>query len=154
MDNNGKVYTEAQLLAFEKGWANFMVDVWHDRMMQLHIRDTGALIRSVRGRVEGSEGNRRITHEFLLYGIYVAAGVGNGYKRGNGGNLEFLGNDYRKAHGMGKPRQRRDWFSKKYLYSIRRLNEKEAAFYGEAYQGLLSTAISDMFDKNSPLRSL
>ena len=36
--------------------------------------------------------------KFLQYGIYVDLGTGKGYKRGNGGDLKFLGKDYRKEH--------------------------------------------------------
>lgn len=163
---NDKLYTQEQLRQFERGWCNFMVDIWHDRQMQLHVKDTGALIGSVRGSVD----DRVISHTFLEYGIYVAAGVGNFYSHGNGGDLEFLDRQYREEHGLnqprkrgpkwgggytsGKPRQRRDWFSAKYLYSMRRLNEKEAAFYGEAYQGMLSTAMDALFSHEGTLRSL
>lgn len=164
-----KTYTEEQLLKFERGWCDMMVDIWHDRMMQLHVKDTGALIGSVKGGV--TDGTMKvITHKFLEYGIYVAAGVGNHYAHDNGGDLEFLDPEYRKKHGLnrprkrgpkwkggytsGKPRKRRDWFSRKYIYSIHRLNEKEAAFYGEAYHGLLPEVLEALFSKDGKLRSL
>ena len=80
--------------------------------------------------------------------IYVAAGTGNGYRRGNSGKddengLQFLrGGKWKKGKGH---RKRRDWFSKKYLYSLHRLNDFEAEYYGETYQGLLAGALSAMF---------
>jgi hypothetical protein len=126
-----------------------------------------------------------ITHKFMEYGLYVAAGVGKGYVHGNGGSLSFLEGKHAEyyfgenaeekevglglsQHAMfnhrhnsrgaaltsGKHRQRRDWFSKKYLYSIYRLNEKESEYYGRKYWGLLSATLDAMFDKNSKLRSL
>ena len=51
----------------------------------------------------------------------------------------------RAALTSGKKRQPRDWFFKKYYYSIRRLNLKESAFYGKAYQGLMSSFLDELF---------
>jgi len=45
----------------------------------------------------------------------------------------------------GEKRMPRDWFFKKYYYSIRRLNLEESAFYGRAYQGMMSTFLDDLF---------
>ena len=45
----------------------------------------------------------------------------------------------------GEKRMPRDWFFKKYYYSIRRLNLTESAFYGRAYQGLMSTFLDELF---------
>lgn len=45
----------------------------------------------------------------------------------------------------GEKRMPRDWFFKKYYYSIRRLNLEESAFYGRAYQGLMSNFLDELF---------
>lgn len=45
----------------------------------------------------------------------------------------------------GEKRMPRDWFFKKYYYSIRRLNLTESAFYGRAYQGLMSSFLDELF---------
>ena len=45
----------------------------------------------------------------------------------------------------GEKRMPRDWFFKKYYYSIRRLNLTEAEFYGKAYQGLMSSFLDELF---------
>lgn len=45
----------------------------------------------------------------------------------------------------GEKRMPRDWFFKKYYYSIRRLNLTESEFYGRAYQGLMSNFLDDLF---------
>ena len=148
---------------FERGWTDFMVDIWRERMAMLKINNTGALRSSLEGDVSGGEGQRKISHKFLMYGIYVAAGVGRGYKPGNGGDLEFLSPEYRKEHGLdkprkrgpawgggmtsGKPRKARDWFSRKYYYSMRRLMEKEAQYYGETYNGLMIQAVATLFEE-------
>ena len=51
----------------------------------------------------------------------------------------------RAALTSGEKRMPRDWFFKKYYYSIRRLNLTESAFYGRAYQGLMSTFLDELF---------
>ncbi len=45
----------------------------------------------------------------------------------------------------GNKRMPRDWFFKKYYYSIRRLNLTEAEFYGKAYLGLMSSFLDELF---------
>ena len=51
--------------------------------------------------VEVRQEETQLTFEFLQYGLYVDAGTGRGYKRGNGGDLYFLAKDYRKEHKLG-----------------------------------------------------
>ncbi len=45
----------------------------------------------------------------------------------------------------GNHRKKSDWFARKYYYSVHRLNEREAEFYGAAYQGLMSSALDEIF---------
>lgn len=110
-----------------------MVKMWQEKMLQFAppVYDTGALSRSVQGVVHPGPVTT-IEHRFLEYGIYVARGVGNGYSRGNGGDLKFLKDWKTNPH----HRQKRDWFSKKYMYSLHRLNEFEAAYYGADLSGV------------------
>ncbi len=119
-----------------------MVKMWQEKMLQFAppVYDTGALSRSVQGVVHPGPVTT-IEHRFLEYGIYVARGVGNGYSRGNGGDLKFLKDWKTNPH----HRQKRDWFSKKYMYSLHRLNEFEAAYYGQTYQGLVSSFLWQLF---------
>lgn len=51
----------------------------------------------------------------------------------------------RAALTSGQKRMPRDWFFKKYYYSIRRLNLTEAEFYGKAYQGLTASFLDELF---------
>ncbi len=51
----------------------------------------------------------------------------------------------RAALTSGEKRMPRDWFFRKYYYSIRRLNLTEAEFYGKAYQGLMSSFLDELF---------
>lgn len=147
--------TEQDREQYEQRWTDFMVKFWQEKMMKFSppVYDTGALYHSLIGVLHPGT-TTTIEHHFLEYGIYVAAGTGNGYRRGNSGKdddngLQFLrGKKWNKGKGH---RQRRDWFAKKYLYSTHRLNDFEAQFYGDAYQGLLSDALAAMFGDTTAL---
>ena len=142
--------TEQDIREWERGWAEMMVKIWRENILRLGIVDTGRLHNTLSGRVTDMSGQISIAHEFMLYGIYVARGVGRGYRRGNSGKddengLQFLGKSYRKAHKMGKARKKREWFAKKYLRSIYVLSEVERDLYGEAYMGTMSNVVAAMF---------
>lgn len=80
-------------------------------------------------------------------------GTGN---TSNMGQVEFLDPAYRREHGLdekkrvgpawggrlagGPPIGARDWWARKYAYSMYRLNETNAAMYGELYNGYLLQA--------------
>lgn len=138
--------TEAEHQKWLEGWSEFMVKMWRERMMQFAppVYDTGALSRSVQGVIHPGPVTS-IEHRFLEYGIYVARGVGNGYRHNNGGDLAFLKDWKSNPH----HRQKRDWFSKKYMYSLHRLNEFEAAYYGTTYNGLVSSFLRQLFTGGS-----
>lgn len=140
-----KPVSEEDVRKWERAWAEMMVTIWRENIIRLGIVDTMTLYNNFSQRVTDIGGQIQIAHEFMMYGIYVAKGVGNGYRRGNGGDLEFLDKSYRKAHKMGKPRKRRDWFTPRYLSSIEVLTEVEVTLYGEAYMGTLSNVVGAMF---------
>ena len=141
--------TEEDKQKYEQGWTENMVKFWQEKMMQFTppVYDTGALHDSLTGLLHPGPVTT-IQHHFLEYGLYVAAGVGNGYRKGNSGRddkngLQFLrGNKWN--HGRGH-RKERDWFQGKYLYSLHRLNDFEAKYYGKAYQGMISETLKQMF---------
>lgn len=134
--------TDAEHQKWIDGWQKFMVDIWREKMMSFAppVYDTGALSRSIQGVVHPGPVTT-IEHRFLEYGIYVARGVGNGYYRGNPGDLKFLKDWSTNPH----HRQPRDWFAKKYMYSLHRLNEFEAAYYGTTYNGVVSSFLQQLF---------
>lgn len=138
--------TDAEHQKWLEGWSEFMVKMWRERMMQFAppVYDTGALSRSVQGVIHPGPVTS-IEHRFLEYGIYVARGVGNGYRHNNGGDLAFQKDWKSNPH----HRQKRDWFSKKYMYSLHRLNEFEAAYYGTTYNGLVSSFLRQLFTGGS-----
>lgn len=169
-------FTQKDLEGYEREWASFMVEIWREKMEKLQVNDTGALRASLQELVTTGEVTT-IEHRFMQYGLYVAAGVGpahvwkhwgNNIPKGgskelreNGGDLDFLGKQYRKEHGLdekrkvgpawggrvagGPPKGPRDWFFKKYYYSLRRLNLTEAMFFGRAYQGMMSSFLDELF---------
>lgn len=140
-----KPVTEQDIREWEKGWAEMMITIWRENILRLRIYDTGRLHDSLTHQMTDMNGQITIAHEFMLYGIFVARGVGKGYQRGNGGSLEFLEgwkDDWKKGR---KHRLKRDWFANKYLRSIYVLSRVERDLYGNAYLGTASNVIAAMF---------
>mgnify|MGYP007012575999 CR=1 FL=1 len=145
-----KPVTEEDIRRWEKAWSEMMVTIWRENILRLGIVDTMTLHDNISHRVVDNKGQIAIVHQFMLYGLFVARGVGNGYRHGNSGKddengLRFLDKGYRKAHKMGKPRQRRDWLFPRYLSSIDVLTEVERSLYGEQYMGTLANVVGAMF---------
>jgi hypothetical protein len=114
-----------------------MILIWRDRMDMLGIHDTGALRSSVeKGKFSMEEDSGAMAFHYLEYGIYVDLGTGNGYYRGNPGDLHFLDPTYRLEHKLGAPRKRRPWFNKSWYISVMVLKEKLADVIGEQFSGL------------------
>ena len=138
--NNSDRYAGLSVEQFQEQWAKKMVEIWTDRLIMLGGVRTGNLYRSVqRGATSLSTEESIIAFSFLQYGIYVDAGTGRGYKRGNGGDLYFLGKEYRKKHKLGKPRQRRPWFSKSWNISLRVMADYMQQKLADEYTGLFDS---------------
>ena len=128
----------ADLKTYSKAWYDKMVTIWRDRIDAMDILDTGALRGSVAGKSFAMEElGGQMAFKFLQYGIYVDLGTGKGYKRGNGGDLEFLGKDYRKQHNLGKARKKRPWFSKSRYISTQVIKDVYARFVGDKFVGIM-----------------
>lgn len=140
------IRTEKDFERFKQQWTDNMVKYWQERIDKLSINDTGRLRASISGMMHSGPVTT-IEHQFLQYGIYVANGTGNGYRRGNGGNLEILDKKYRKQHGMGRQREPRDWVFRKFYSSRRVLSEMALATYGKAFQGMMTTALDAILKK-------
>lgn len=65
--------------------------------------------------------------------------LGNGYRQGNGGDLQFLGKAYRKLHNLGEPRKRRPWFNKSWYISVEVLKDHMARIMGDEFSGAFDT---------------
>lgn len=128
----------ADLQTYSKAWYDKMVEIWRDRIDAMNILDTGALRGSVAGKGFAiDELGVQMAFQFLQYGIFVDLGTGKGYKRGNGGDLEFLGKDYRKQHNLGKARKKRPWFSTSWYVSTKVIRDVYARFVGEQFAGIM-----------------
>ena len=128
----------ADLKTYSKAWYDKMVTIWRDRIDAMNIRDTGALRGSVAGKGFAiDELGGQMAFQFLQYGIFVDLGTGKGYKRGNGGDLEFLGKDYRKQHKLGKARKKRPWFSTSWYVSTKVIRDVYARLVGEKFVGIM-----------------
>lgn len=97
-----------------KAWTDMMVDIWQEKIAKHNIVRTGALM----GSFSSTPTANSTEIKWAGYGIYQAFGVGNGYRRDNGGDLHFLDPEYRKKHKLGKPRKRRNWYSHKLYTSL------------------------------------
>ena len=128
----------ADLKTYSKAWYDKMVEIWRDRIDAMNILDTGELRQSVAGANFAMEdAGGQMAFKFLQYGIYVDLGTGKGYKRGNGGDLEFLGKEYRKQHNLGKARKMRPWFSSSWYVSTQVIRCVYARLVGEKFVGIM-----------------
>lgn len=121
-------------------WAAMMVDIWKEKIERLQVYETWRLHESINYEQIrfGSDvfDSVSITHTFCEYGIYVDAGVGKEFKKGNEGDLGFT-----------PIRQPKAWFSKKYFSSIMVLKEHISYMYGEEFCAIMADAISDKDDR-------
>ena len=158
LDEDAKKYSEA--------WADMMRKIWADRVARMRAWDTGELHSSVtryNTHPLFRDSSIEFAFRFIQYGIYVDAGVGNGYYKGNDGKLEFLDegkesginkrellgyNKRRKAgHNgkltSGKPRQKKKWFSPSWYISQRVLADKMLTFMGDHFEALFDNLADD-----------
>lgn len=147
--NNNRPYaTSEDRQKYHDAWAKMMVNIWKEKIERLHVIDTYKLHQEITDNVTSS-GNElnTIQHKFMEYGIYQDCGTGNGYKKRNGGNLEFLDERYRESR--YEPRKPREWFSRAYFASVMVLKEQMAYMYGEEFCGLLVDKIEEANHKRS-----
>lgn len=116
-----------------------MVDIWKEKIIKYSIIDSGNLMSSV----TGSSSQDSALLKFVSYGIYQAYGVGNGYKHDNGGNLEFLDPEYRKKHKLGRPRQRRNWYTPRLYSSVMVMQRAMAEIYSHDIVNTICDALTD-----------
>lgn len=167
-------------------WTDNMVTYWQERINKLRVVDTGKLYSSIEARLLLDGAKAAIRHSFPAYGKYVDDGTGReftntGYvdsmgryfasSRGgegtwNSGQLPFLlpgGEEYRREHGLdkprkvgpawggrvagGHPREKKPWFFSKYYASRMVLNELEQKYYGNEYLGMMTTAIDEVMSR-------
>lgn len=120
-----------------------MVKIWREKIILLGVFDTGALYNSVAGvglRTDGSFTSIEMEQEFLRYGLYQEMGVGHGYL-GNPGDVAYGG-----KHGTGVAlRDKRRWFSVKYMASFYNLRDFMAENLGSQFTSIVGNALSRAF---------
>ncbi len=130
----------ARLQPYVSAWREKMIEIWKDRLDLLGVHDTGSLRRSInKGAFTVGDARANMAFQFLEYGIYVDLGVSNGYRHGNGGDLEFLGRAYRYEHHLGKARERKPWFNKSWYISVEILKNHLASILGDQFAGAFDT---------------
>ncbi len=144
-------------------WTKTQLMIWREKVERMGIVRSGALHQSFASAVQhasSGSGIATITMKFLQYGIYQALGTGYGYKHDNGGDLQFLDREYRRVHGLdkprkvgpawggymtsGNPRQPRDWYSKKLYMSTMAMVEDLARILGEECAHVVCENLQDM----------
>ena len=90
--------TKSSIDAFNRGWARKLVDILKEQIDMLSVNDTSKLKNSIDYALHDAD---TIEHKFLIYGLYVSAGVGKGFEHGNGGDLLFMNDKYREVNGYG-----------------------------------------------------
>lgn len=140
--------TPEDKLKYNDAWAKMMITIWREKIERLQVIDTYKLHQEITENVTSS-GSDLITiqHKFVQYGIYQDCGTGNGYKKGNGGYLEFRDPEIRDSR--YEPREPREWFSRAYFASKMVLKEQMAYMYGEEFCGLLVDKIEEANHKRS-----
>ena len=148
----------ADLHAYTESWTDKMIEIWLEKIERRRIVDTGALHESFSSQVGYLSTGATIEMKFLEYGLAQEFGVGNGYTRGNGGDLQILDPDYRESHGLdrkrragarshpnmtsGEPRSRRPWFNAKYHTSVGAMVEALARIGGEHAAASIADSLS------------
>ena len=133
----GRTDSAAEVREYGEGWYRMMTRIWTDRIGLMGAIRTGTLRGSVTGAGLSVTGfDMQATFRFVQYGLYVDAGTGNGYRRGNGGRLEILDREYRQRHGLKRQRKARPWFSRSWRISREVLKDRLAGLMGEAFTGL------------------
>ena len=113
-------------LDYEK-FAQYTVERWQERMKKAKVRGTGELYRSFAHHVHRDANGdlQKVVYTFHFYGWYVDAGVGRGYRHGNGGDLGFL------ADSSVRHRRPKRWYNKVWYGQFRKLLHLLAEELGE-----------------------
>ena len=143
-----------------EGWNTTMVDIWTERMALLGIADTKSLIRSTKSLPVKADGrclNLHLAQSFLEYGLWQDLGTGREIPLGNPGDVKYRDPEYRREHGLDRPKQRgrkwgggftsgnprlpRRWFSVRYYKSVLKLRDFMAASLGHDFSHMIVGAL-------------
>lgn len=103
-------------------WADITLKIWHNKITELKVWETGALYESLKNTLLAMAGTDvdKIEFSFKLYGIFVDMGVGREIFRGNDGDL-----------GYTPIRKRKEWYSRIFYREVMRLREILMEKFGE-----------------------
>lgn len=118
-------------------WADITLKIWHERLTELKVWDTGALYDSLRNMLFTSAGKDvdKIEFSFNLYGIFVDMGTGREIFRGNEGDLGFT-----------PVRKRKEWYSRIFYREVMRLREIMIEKFGEGVANTIVAAMRPHYD--------
>ena len=113
-------------------WAQITVERWEEKITQLNIGDSNALINSFTNEViTGSNGDPElIKFTFEYYGRMVDMGVGRGVKASDRGSVDTR-------------RQPKPWYNKTFAREMHKLAESLAKTYGMKAVTLITTEINN-----------
>ena len=99
-------------------WANFVIQIWQQRVIAVGIKQDSALARSFANTIYANAGGdtAKIEYAFNWYGKMADMGVGRGTK------LEQVGQTTRKKY---------PWFSTTFLLEVKKLANMIARFKAE-----------------------
>lgn len=112
--------SEEDVRKYEQAWTEMMVTIWRENILRLGIVRTRKLHNDITFSVTDNGGQITIAHQFMIYGIYVAHGVGREFGKGyqdklgrkykferdsESGYIPYLDKKERKARGMQKQRK-------------------------------------------------
>ena len=117
-----------------------MLAIWRERLLLLGVYRTGALLDSLAAttpQMDGKVSEVKLSQNFLMYGVYVDAGVGKEVYIGNPGDI-----------GRDKKRKRKKWFSTKYYASVMNLKEFWTRSLGDEFRGIICDALDSKKIRN------
>lgn len=108
-------------------WADIVLKIWRDKIIQLKVYNTGELYKSLKHEIyRNANGNiDKIDFSFLVYGIYVDAGVG----KGSQGNRDWMDASEFDEWNRRTDRIRKQWLSKTFFSQVMKLREILAEKY-------------------------
>lgn len=131
-------------------WADVVVKMWRDRIMQLNVWDYGFLYDSFVNHVIRQAGGdtQKIDFLFKQYGIWQDMGVGKETKRGNPGDLGAVARVVGPNGRSRIARQPKHWYSGVFFREVMKLREYLAFWYGYQSALIVSEAFSpEIFDQ-------
>lgn len=134
-----------------EAWADVVIKMWQNKIIELNVIDKGYLLQSFINHVVRQAGGNteKIDFMFRKYGIFADMGVGKETKRGNSGDLSGI----TVTNWKGKQALKRvpkPWYSRVFFREVSKLREYLAFMYGRQGVLAITEAFGDqIFDQRS-----